>query len=259
VIVIGAGAGGLTVAGGCAMWGLKSALIEEGEMGGDCLNSGCVPSKALIAAAHRAHEAQTGTRLGVSLSPPQVDFPAVMAHVHQAIETIAPIDSQEHMEELGVTVFRGRAMLINDRTVAIGDKQFRAKRIVIATGSRPKAPPIPGLDTVSYLTNETLFQLKALPKHLIIIGAGAIGLEMAQSFRRLGSQVTVLEAFKPMPRDDAEGAALVLASLEKDGVDLRSGVSITKVAQIEAELGISMERRQRLKRHNHAFGIAGGA
>jgi pyruvate/2-oxoglutarate dehydrogenase complex dihydrolipoamide dehydrogenase (E3) component len=240
VIVIGAGAGGLTVAGGCAMWGLKAALIEQGEMGGDCLNTGCVPSKALIAAAHRAHEAQTGTRLGISLSPPKVDFPAVMAHVHAAIETIAPIDSQEHMEELGVTVFRGRAVLIDDGTVAVGDLQLRAKRIVIATGSRSKVPPISGLDTVPYLTNESLFQLKSLPKHLIIIGAGAIGLEMAQSFRRLGSQVTVLEAFKPMPRDDAEGAALVLASLEKDGVELHSGVTITAVAQNGKSIAVSL-------------------
>ncbi len=230
VIVIGAGAGGLTAAGGPAMFGLKSAVIEEGEMGGDCLNTGCVPSKALIASAHRAHEARVSQRLGVKLAEPEVDFAAVMAHVHNAIETIAPVDSQERFEGMGVAVYRGRAKLIDDRTVEVNGERLATKRIVIATGSHPAIPPVDGIADVPYLTSNTLWQIKALPRHLLIIGGGAIGLEMAQSFRRLGADVTVIEAFTPLPRDDQEAAELVLEALKAEGVKLITGVGVAKAA-----------------------------
>jgi pyruvate/2-oxoglutarate dehydrogenase complex dihydrolipoamide dehydrogenase (E3) component len=231
VVVIGAGAGGLTAAGGPAMFGLKSALIEEGEMGGDCLNTGCVPSKALIAAAARAHEAQRGTRLGVSLAAPKVDFAAVLAHVKASIETIAPVDSQERFEGMGVAVFRGRGQLIDDRTVEVNGCFLKAKRIVIATGSRPRIPDIPGLADVPYLTNESLFDLSALPTHLAVLGGGSIGMEMAQAFHRLGAQVTVIEQAQPFPRDDREAADLVIQSLRDEGVDIRAGVGVSSVAR----------------------------
>jgi pyruvate/2-oxoglutarate dehydrogenase complex dihydrolipoamide dehydrogenase (E3) component len=229
VVVIGAGAGGLTAAGGPAMFGLKSALIEEGEMGGDCLNSGCVPSKALIAAAARAWEAQRGTRLGVTLSPPKVDFAAVLAHVKASIETIAPVDSQERFEGMGVDVFRGRGKLIDDRTVEVNGRRLSAKRIVIATGSRPRIPEIPGLADVPYLTNESLFDLDALPTHLAILGGGSIGMEMAQAFRRLGAQVTVFEQAEPFPRDDRDAADLVIQKLRGEGVSIRTGTGLLSV------------------------------
>ena len=238
VVVIGAGAGGLTAAGGPAMFGLKSAVIEEGEMGGDCLNTGCVPSKALIAAAHRAHEARVPNRLGVTLADPKVDFSAVMAHVHGAIETIAPVDSQERFEGMGVAVYRGRAKLIDDRTVEVNGERLSAKRIVIATGSRPAIPPIEGIAAVPYLTSNTLWQIKELPRHLLIIGGGAIGLEMAQSFRRLGSDVTVIEAFKPLPRDDEEAASLVLDALKAEGVKLVTGVGVSKAAMTGDDISL---------------------
>jgi pyruvate/2-oxoglutarate dehydrogenase complex dihydrolipoamide dehydrogenase (E3) component len=230
VIVIGAGAGGLTAAGGPAMFGLKSAVIEEGKMGGDCLNTGCVPSKALIAAAHRAHEARVSEKLGITLDAPTVNFAAVMAHVHSAIETIAPVDSQERFEGMGVAVYRGRAKLIDDRTVEVNGEQLTAKRIVIATGSHPAIPPIEGITDVPYLTSNTLWQIQELPRHLLIIGCGAIGLEMAQSFRRLGADVTVVEAFKPLPRDDEEAAALVLEALKAEGIALKTGMGVSKAA-----------------------------
>lgn len=231
VVVIGAGSAGLTAAGGPAMFGLKAALIEEGPMGGDCLNTGCVPSKAIIAAAHRAHEAATATALGVTLAPPKVDFTAVMAHVHSAIDAIAPVDSQERFEGMGVRVYRGRAVLRDDRTVEVNGETLKAKRIVIATGSRPRVPPIPGLDTVPYLTNHNLWGLTELPSHLAIIGAGAIGIEMSQAFRRLGSIVTLIEAQKPMPRDDAEGVALILETLRSEGVAILTETGVESVVK----------------------------
>ncbi len=231
VVVIGAGSAGLTAAGGPAMFGLKAALIEEGPMGGDCLNTGCVPSKAIIAAAHRAHEAATATQLGITLDPAKVDFTAVMAHVHGAIATIAPVDSQERFEGMGVRVYRGRGVLRDDRTVEVNGETIKAKRIVIATGSRPRVPPIAGLDTVPYLTNHNLWGLTELPSHLAIIGAGAIGIEMAQAFRRLGSTVTLIEAAKPMPRDDAEAVAMIVDALSREGVTILTETGVDSVAK----------------------------
>jgi pyruvate/2-oxoglutarate dehydrogenase complex dihydrolipoamide dehydrogenase (E3) component len=231
VVVIGAGAAGLTAAGGPAMLGLKVALIEEGPMGGDCLNTGCVPSKALISAAGRAHEANRGLRLGVTLDRAKVDWLAVRDHIRHAIATIAPVDSQERFEGLGVEVIRDRGTLVDDRTVQVKGRQLKAKRIVIATGSRPRIPDIPGLADVPYLTNETIFDIDELPRHLAIMGGGPIGMEMAQSFRRLGAQVTVIERMRPFPRDDADAAALVMAALEHEGVVIRQQTEVTAVAK----------------------------
>ncbi|MDZ7588689.1 MAG: FAD-dependent oxidoreductase [Parasphingorhabdus sp.] len=239
VIVIGAGAAGLTAAGGCAMFGLKALLIEKGEMGGDCLNYGCVPSKALLTAAARA-AAGGSTHLGVALPTPKVDWIGVRDHIRSAIATIAPVDSQERFEEMGVEVIRDRAQFIDPRTVEAGGRRFVAPRIVIATGSRPAAPPIAGLDAIDYLTSETLWDLDELPRHLAIIGGGAIGMEMAQAFVRLGSKVTLVERFTPMPRDDREAAELVIASVRADGVDIRTDCAVERVAKDEDGVAVTL-------------------
>ncbi|MBL4928462.1 dihydrolipoyl dehydrogenase family protein [Fuscibacter oryzae] len=239
ICIIGAGAGGLSVAAGAAQMGARVVLIEGGEMGGDCLNHGCIPSKALIAAAHRAHLARSGG-LGIAPCDPVVDFPAVMAHVAATIATIAPHDSQQRFEGLGVTVLRGWARFTSPQEVAVGEHRIRARRFVIATGSRPVVPALPGIETVPVLTNETLFTLRDLPRHLMILGAGPIGCEMAQAFRRLGSLVTVVEAKSPLSREDPQATAAVLAGLQAEGVDLRSGANVVRLrdlgGQIEAVL-----------------------
>lgn len=247
VVVIGAGAAGLTAAGGPAMLGLKVALIEEGAMGGDCLNTGCVPSKALISAAGRAHEANRGLRLGVTLARAKVDWIGVRDHIRHAIATIAPVDSQERFEGLGVDVIRERGVLIDDRTVQAGGRRLRAKRIVIATGSRPRKPDIPGLESVPYLTNETIFDIDELPRHLAIMGGGPIGMEMAQSFRRLGAQVTVIEQMRPFPRDDADAAALVIAALEAEGIVIRQQIAVTAVAREGADIVLTLDGGEQVR------------
>ena len=223
VIVIGAGAAGLTAAGGCALFGLKVALIEEHKMGGECLNNGCVPSKALITAAKRAAVANEQDRFGIQMTAAKVNWSGVHAHIHQAIADIAPHDSQERFEEMGCDVYRGHASFIGKRKVEVGDVVLKAPRIVIATGSQPAIPPIEGLDEVPYLTNENIWDLDVLPQHLVIVGGGVIGMEMAQSFRRLGSEVSVIEPGEPMGRDDPDSVAVVLEQMKAEGVMFVTG------------------------------------
>jgi pyruvate/2-oxoglutarate dehydrogenase complex dihydrolipoamide dehydrogenase (E3) component len=216
VIVIGAGAAGLTAAGGCALFGLEVALIERGAMGGECLNNGCVPSKALIAAARRA--AVSGAGLGVHVPAATVDWAGVHAHIHGAIAAIAPHDSQERFEGMGCEVLRGDARLVDAHTVEVSGRRLTAPRIVLATGSEPAVPPIPGLADVPYLTNENLFELGELPAHLIVIGGGVVGMEMGQAFRHLGSAVTIIEPGALMGRDDRDSVAVVEQVMRGEGV-----------------------------------------
>ncbi|MES2699796.1 MAG: FAD-dependent oxidoreductase [Pseudomonadota bacterium] len=216
VIVIGAGAAGLTAAGGCALFGLKVALIERGSMGGECLNNGCVPSKALIAAARRA--AGSGAGLGIDVPPATVDWAGVHAHIHGAIAAIAPHDSQERFEGMGCEVLRGDARLVDAHTVEASGRRLTAPRIVLAAGSEPAVPPIPGLAEVPYLTNENLFELGELPAHLIVIGGGVVGMEMGQAFRHLGSAVTIIEPGDLLARDDRESVAVVEQVMRGEGV-----------------------------------------
>ena len=223
VIVIGGGAAGLTAAGGCALFGLKVALIEGHKMGGECLNNGCVPSKALITAAKRAAEARTETLHGVTLSPPKVAWSGVHKHIHDAIAHIAPHDSEETFEEMGCEVIREYAKVTGKHSVEVGGRTLTAPRIVLATGSKPFVPPIEGLDAVPYLTNENLFDLTEQPGHLVIIGGGVIGMEMAQSFCRLGSDVTVIEPDRPMGRDDEDNVQVVIDTMEAEGVRFVKG------------------------------------
>lgn len=239
ICVIGAGSGGLSVAAAAAAFGVPCVLVERHKMGGDCLNTGCVPSKALLAAAKRAALAKNALPFGISVRA-EFDFGKVHDHVQRVIASIAPTDSVERFAGLGVRVIKGHAQFKDRRTVVVGDQyQIRARRFVIATGSTPAIPPIPGLDGGPFLTNETVFTLDQLPRHLVIVGGGPIGLEMAQAFRRLGSAVTVLEQAVPLPKDDPEAAAIVLAQLEREGVVIRSGVQATRVAYASGGVAVT--------------------
>lgn len=231
ICVIGAGSGGLSVAAGAAQMGVKVVLIEKNKMGGDCLNSGCVPSKALIAAAHAADRVRHAGRFGVNGHEPEIDFLKVHDHVHGVIAAIAPHDSVERFEGLGVDVIQGAARFTDPREVEADGRRIRARRFVIATGSSPAAPPIQGLDDVSYLTNETVFDLDQRPDHLIIIGGGPIGIELAQAHRRLGARVIVLEGLWILGKDDPKAVEVVRRRVIDDGIDLREGVMIKTVAR----------------------------
>jgi len=233
--VIGAGSGGLSVAAGAVQMGARVVLVERGAMGGDCLNVGCVPSKALIAAARAADTIRRAGRFGLAGQEPKVDFAAVHEHVRDVIAQIAPTDSVERFEGLGVTVLQAEARFAGpDRIVADGTA-VRAKRFVIATGSTAAVPPIEGLARVPYLTNETLFDLTVLPDRLVVVGGGPIGLEMAQAHARLGSRVTVLERDRLLPREDGDLTAPLRAALARDGVDVVEGADIRRVEPGEGE------------------------
>lgn len=231
VCVIGAGSGGLSVAAGAVQMGAKVVLIEGHLMGGDCLNFGCVPSKALIAAGKHAHAMQSGRPFGVTPVLPEVSYSAAKDHVHKVIETIAPVDSQERFEGLGVHVIRDWGRFISKTEVQAGDTLIEARRFVIATGSSPLVPPIPGLDTVNYHTNETIFDLRDKPDHLLIVGGGPIGMEMAQAHLRLGCKVTVIEGMKALGKDDPELAAIVLDRLREEGVEIAEDALVERVSR----------------------------
>ncbi len=239
ICVIGAGSGGLSVAAAAAAFGVSVVLVEKGKMGGDCLNYGCVPSKALIAAARQAHASRHAARFGVKAEAVTVDYREVHDHVHGVIAAIAPNDSAERFTGLGVRVIAGTARFKDKRTVAVGHAyEILARRIVIATGSLPSLPSIPGLADTPHLTNESVFDLTACPEHLIVIGAGPIGLELAQAMRRLGAAVTVLEAATPLAKDDPECAAIVLDQLAREGVTVRAGVQIKSVRRDRARIKV---------------------
>jgi pyruvate/2-oxoglutarate dehydrogenase complex dihydrolipoamide dehydrogenase (E3) component len=238
--IIGAGSAGLSLAAGAAQLGLSVVLFEAGEMGGDCLNYGCVPSKALIAAAKAAHSMRDAAKFGIAAQTPRVDWAQVKAHVKGVIAAIAPNDSQERFQKLGVTVIRERARFADTGTIASKTAVVRARRMVIAAGSRAAIPSIQGIERVTALTNETIFDIDELPRHLIVLGAGAIGIELGQAFRRLGSQVTMIEAAQALTGVDAEAAALVLDRLRREGVDVLEGWRAQIVTQSEAGIALAM-------------------
>ncbi len=240
ICVVGAGSGGLSVAAAASQMGASTVLIERDRMGGDCLNVGCVPSKALIAAAHAAHAARTAAPFGVRLAAPEVDFAAVHDHVHGVIAAIAPHDSAARFEALGVRVIAASARFTGPRTVVAGDHEITARRFVVATGSRPGVPPIPGLEEVPYLTNETVFQRTSAPRHLVVIGGGPIGVELAQAHRRLGAEVTVLEMLTVLGKDDPELAEVVKTRLAAEGVRLIEGAAIRKAAKNRAGIALDI-------------------
>ena len=227
--VIGAGSAGLSVAAAAAQMGAAVVLVEQGAMGGDCLNVGCVPSKSLIAAAAAAQSMRAGRPFGIMPVEPEVDFAAVRQHVRNVIAGIAPTDSAERLEELGVQVLREQARFTGPDEIVAGGCRIRARRFVVATGSRPAMPSIAGLAAGAYLTNETVFDLAALPSRLLVLGGGAIGCELAQAFRRLGSEVTVADLGPILAKDDPELTAVVRARLRSEGIELRERVRVTGV------------------------------
>ena len=241
ICVIGAGSAGLTTAAAAAAFGVDVVLIERDRMGGDCLNTGCVPSKALIAAAKHVHAIREAPRFGVSAGEPVADFRKVHDHVHDVIDGIAPNDSVERFESLGVTVLKATATFVDERTVSADGQLVRPRRFVIATGSSAFVPPIEGLSETPYLTNETLFDLDTCPEHLLIIGGGAIGMEMAQAFCRLGAKVTVLEGVKAMNRDDPELVAVALNGVRADGVSLFENTQVVTARKTQGGVALTVE------------------
>jgi pyruvate/2-oxoglutarate dehydrogenase complex dihydrolipoamide dehydrogenase (E3) component len=240
--VIGAGSGGLAVAAGASQLGASVALIERHKMGGDCLNYGCVPSKSLIAAAKAAQAQRESGRFGVRPVEPQIDFRAVHDHVHGVIAAIAPHDSEARFTGLGVRVIRASARFTGPAEVAAGGCAIEARRFVVATGSAPSVPDLPGLAELPYMTNETVFDRTELPRRLLVIGGGPIGLELAQAHRRLGAEVVVVAGRRALPKDDPELAAVVLTRLRREGVEILEGARA--VAARPAQGGLSLEIEQ---------------
>jgi pyruvate/2-oxoglutarate dehydrogenase complex dihydrolipoamide dehydrogenase (E3) component len=243
--VIGAGSAGLSIAAGAAQMGARTVLIERGLMGGDCLNFGCVPSKSLLAAAKAATAWRKGSAFGVDGTAPTVDWARVRAHLAAVIQSIAPHDSAERFEGLGVRVLRAEARFTGPDALIAGEVAVRARRFVIATGSEPLVPPLPGLDRVPFLTNETVFGIEHLPRHLLVLGGGPIGSELAQAFRRLGAEVTLVEAARILPKDDEEAAALVRASLAADGVRVLEGAKAVSVRAEAGGVALTFQRQGR--------------
>jgi pyruvate/2-oxoglutarate dehydrogenase complex dihydrolipoamide dehydrogenase (E3) component len=257
LVVIGGGTAGLVTAAIAAGLGAKVALVERHLLGGDCLNVGCVPSKAMLRAARAWQAVRTGqAHFG---APPAIgdgDFAAVMERLRRLRAGIAPVDGAPRYRDLGVDVFLGEARFGGPDHVVVGDATLRFRRAVVATGARAALPPIPGLADAAPLTNETVFSLTARPARLAVIGAGPIGLELAQAFARFGSRVTVLNADdRALPRDDARAAAIVQAALERDGVTFHHGVRITDVA-VDAATG---ERTLTAARHGETVRVSADA
>lgn len=229
LLVIGAGSGGLSLAAGAVQMGASVILLEGHKMGGDCLNFGCVPSKALIASGKAAYAQSHAAQYGIANQSPEVDYAAAKDHVADVIAQIEPVDSQERFEGLGVRVIREYGEFLSPTEVRAGDHIITARRIVIATGSSPFVPPIPGLDTVPYETNETLFDLRERPDHLLVVGGGPIGMEMAQAHRRLGCAVTVIEGAKVLGNDDPEMAAVVIDQFRAEGIQIEEGAMAAEI------------------------------
>lgn len=244
ICVIGAGSAGLSVAAGAAQMGASTVLIEANRMGGDCLNTGCVPSKSLLAAAKAAKNCGDAIRFGVDGGAPRVDFAAVHAYVRGVIASIAPHDSVERFTDLGCTVIKGCARFIDDRTVEAAGNLIRARRFVIATGSRVAIPDIPGLDEVPFLTSDTVFDNADLPEHLIVIGGGPIGCELAQAYRRLGAKTTLVEMARILPREDKEAVDVVRASLLAEGVAILEGSRISRIERERDDVAILLQDRE---------------
>ena len=238
--VIGAGAGGLSVAAGSVQMGADVVLLEGGRMGGDCLNFGCVPSKALIAAGKKAHGLSSGTAFGVAAQPLEVDYEAVKAHVRSVIAQIEHHDSEERFTALGVRVIREHGRFVSAREVKAGEHRITARRFVIATGSSPFVPGIPGLADTPYATNESIFSLDSFPERLVVIGGGPIGMELAQAHARLGSQVVVIEAATALNTNYRKHAEIVIGSLRDEGVEILEGAAAARVSGSAGDIRVEL-------------------
>jgi len=244
--IIGAGSGGLAVAAGAAQLGASVVLVERGRMGGDCLNYGCVPSKSLLTAARLATAWRRGAELGIRYGPPQVDFAAVADSVERVIARLAPHDSVGRFEGLGVRIISAEARFVDRRTITADDSRIQPRRFVIATGSTPLVPSIPGLDRVPFFTNETVFTNRTAPAHLIVIGGGPVGIELAQAHRGLGAAVTVIDAGPILPHDDPELVGLLAQRLTEDGIALRPSVAVAGVEQAGSEIAVTLATGERI-------------
>ena len=246
LIVLGGGTAGLTAAVGAAAQGARTALIERDRPGGDCLWTGCVPSKALLSVAERAHTVRTAGAYGVHADPPRVDLAEAMAHVRAAIATIAPHDSPERLRSDGVEVISGTGRFTGPDRVEVEGRTLRFRRAMVATGARPLVPPIPGLREAEHLTSDTLWDLEVLPERLVVLGGGPIGAELGQAFARLGSRVTIVElADQLLPREEPAAGAAVAASLAADGVDVRVATEAVRVEPVPDR----PDQRQLVVRH----------
>ncbi len=238
LIAIGGGTTGLVATVTAAGFGARTALIERDRTGGDCLWTGCVPSKALLAAAARAQAVRTAPDYGIEAGTPTVDFPRVMARVHEVIERISFEDSPQHLRAEGVDVFETGARFLGPGRIAAGDQELRFRTALIGTGSRPTVPPVPGLEDADPLTNETVFGLTELPGRLAVLGGGPIGCELGQAFARLGSEVTLVEALpRLLPREEPFAGELLLEVLREEGVDVRVASRVTRVEATEGGAG----------------------
>lgn len=241
--VIGAGAAGLSVAAAAATLGVPVVLIEKGRIGGQHLNSGCLPSKAMLAAGHRADAFRGLAPFGIAAARPAVDFAMVNDHIHRVIEAVAPDEARQRLAGLGVRVIEGEARFRDGRTVVVGPEldaafEIKARRFVVATGSRPRIPSISGLEQTPYLTSENVFELRERPKHLIVLGAGRVGMELAQAFHRLGAEVTVLDEGDPLGGEDRECAAVLVDAFAREGISMRGGVKVERVRRLRQRIEV---------------------
>ena len=254
ICIIGGGSGGLSVASAAAQMGVDVVLIEKAKMGGDCLNYGCVPSKSLLSVAKSIYNYNAAQPYLNSFTTVDVNYDAAKQHVADVIATIAPHDSVERFEGLGVKVIEAAGKFTDNKTLEVGDYIIKARRYVIATGSSAFIPPIEGLDLVTYHTNESIFELDKKPEHLIIIGAGPIGLEMAQAHRRLGCKVTVIDAFKILGNQDAEFAKIILDKLTAEGIEFYSETQVEKLNTVDNKICVSIKTKdgaQSILRSSH--------
>lgn len=239
ICIIGGGSGGLSVAAGAAQMGAKVVLCEGNKMGGDCLNYGCVPSKAIIEASRVIAKLNKAQDFGINVSSVDIDYVKVQAHIKATIAKIEPHDSVERFEKLGVKVIQEYAEIVGRYTVKAGDNIIKAKYIVVATGSRASIPNIKGLDSVDYLTNETIFELKEKPEHLMIVGGGPIGVELAQAYALLGSQVTIFEASDTiLGMLDSECRKVVIKEFDRLGINIITNVNITEIEEQNQQINV---------------------
>ena len=236
VVIIGGGSGGLVVASAAAQLKAKVALVEKDRLGGDCLWFGCVPSKSLLQASRVAHQVKEGSRFGIYTTPPDIQFSEAMGHVKKVISAIEPNDSPQRFEGLGVEVIFGEGQFKDHKTFTVNGRDLKARAFVVSTGSRPKVPPVEGIEDAGFLTNEQVFSLEERPESLAVIGAGPIGCELGQALQRLGSQVTMISSRdRVLPKEDQEAALVVQQQLEAEGIKIIKETRAQKVAVIDGK------------------------
>jgi len=238
--VIGAGAGGLAAAEAAATFGASVVVVERARLGGLSLNSASVPAKALLAVAHQAQSMRAGAPFGITPEEPRINTRRMHEHLDQVITAIAPRDAEARLQALGIEIVRADARFVDPNTLSAGETLIRARRFVLATGARPVLPDIPGLDTVPCFTTETIFDNTRKLTHLVVIGAGALGLEIAQAYRRLGTEVTVIESGHPLAKSDPELADIALRRLRDEGVDIHPDTEVTGIRGRSMGIGVAI-------------------